>query len=146
MRAKMQGIVRLEGVVLPDGTVGDVKVTRSLDAVFAWIWKPSRPPSSSASFPARGSASPWPSLSASRSNSRSLTRSRSLFNHEGRGLKRLRGFDSLRFMRIFATISGLVLLVSVASAQSGATASATINDAMGKTIGTATLRETNAAC
>jgi len=36
-----------------------------------------------------------------------------------------------------------VLLVSVASAAIGATASATINDAMGKTIGTATLRETN---
>jgi protein TonB len=34
MRAKMQGVVRLEGVVLPDGTVGDLKITRSLDAVF----------------------------------------------------------------------------------------------------------------
>lgn len=34
MRAKVQGLVRLEGVVLPDGTVGDVKVTRSLDPVF----------------------------------------------------------------------------------------------------------------
>jgi len=34
MRAKVQGIVRLEGVVLADGTVGDVKVTRSLDSVF----------------------------------------------------------------------------------------------------------------
>jgi protein TonB len=34
MRAKVQGIVRLEGVVLSDGTVGDVKVTRSLDPVF----------------------------------------------------------------------------------------------------------------
>jgi periplasmic protein TonB len=34
MRAKMQGVVRLEGVVLPDGTVGDLKVTRSLDPVF----------------------------------------------------------------------------------------------------------------
>lgn len=34
MRAKMQGIVRLEGVVLRDGTVGDVKITRSLDPVF----------------------------------------------------------------------------------------------------------------
>src|SRR2546427_2276524 len=30
MRAKVQGVVRLEGVVLPDGTVGDLKVTRSL--------------------------------------------------------------------------------------------------------------------
>ena len=34
MRAKVQGLVRLEGVVLPDGTVGDVKVTRSLDPTF----------------------------------------------------------------------------------------------------------------
>src|SRR5262245_46792836 len=34
MRAKVQGIVRLEGVVLPDGSVGDLKVTRSLDGVF----------------------------------------------------------------------------------------------------------------
>src|SRR5712691_5431941 len=34
MRAKVQGVVRLEGVVLPDGTVGDLKVTRSLDTIF----------------------------------------------------------------------------------------------------------------
>ena len=34
MRAKVQGVVRLEGVVLPDGSVGDVKVMRSLDPVF----------------------------------------------------------------------------------------------------------------
>jgi TonB family protein len=34
MRAKVQGIVRLEGVVLPDGTVGDLKITRSLDQAF----------------------------------------------------------------------------------------------------------------
>ena len=34
MRAKVQGLVRLEGVVLPDGTVGDVRVLRSLDSVF----------------------------------------------------------------------------------------------------------------
>ena len=34
LRAKIQGIVRLEGVVLADGSVGDVKVTRSLDPVF----------------------------------------------------------------------------------------------------------------
>jgi protein TonB len=34
MRAKVQGIVRLEGVVQSDGTVGDVKITRSLDPVF----------------------------------------------------------------------------------------------------------------
>jgi periplasmic protein TonB len=34
MRAKVQGVVRLEGVVLADGTVGDVRVIRSLDPVF----------------------------------------------------------------------------------------------------------------
>jgi TonB family protein len=34
MRAKVQGVVRLEGVVMSDGTVGDVKITRSLDGVF----------------------------------------------------------------------------------------------------------------
>ena len=34
MRAKVQGIVRLEGVVMADGSVGDVKITRSLDGVF----------------------------------------------------------------------------------------------------------------
>src|SRR2546425_719972 len=31
MRAKVQGRVKLQGVVLPDGTVGEVRVTRSLD-------------------------------------------------------------------------------------------------------------------
>jgi TonB family protein len=31
MRDKKQGVVRLEGVVLPDGTVGDVCVRHSLD-------------------------------------------------------------------------------------------------------------------
>ena len=34
MRAKVQGTVWLDAVVLADGTVGDVTVTRSLDAVF----------------------------------------------------------------------------------------------------------------
>ena len=34
MRAKIQGTVVLECVVLPDGTVGDVRVTRSIDPVF----------------------------------------------------------------------------------------------------------------
>ena len=34
MRAKVQGIVRLEGVVMAYGSVGDVKITRSLDGVF----------------------------------------------------------------------------------------------------------------
>ena len=34
MRAKVQGSVWLECVVMPDGTVGDVRVTRSLDAMF----------------------------------------------------------------------------------------------------------------
>ncbi len=34
MRAKVQGTVWLECIVMPDGTVGDVRVTRSLDSVF----------------------------------------------------------------------------------------------------------------
>lgn len=34
MRAKVQGTVWLECIVMPDGTVGDVKVTKSLDSVF----------------------------------------------------------------------------------------------------------------
>lgn len=34
MRAKIQGVVELEVVVQPDGTVGDVRIVKSLDAVF----------------------------------------------------------------------------------------------------------------
>jgi periplasmic protein TonB len=34
MRAKVQGLVRLSCIVLPDGTVGDVHVVQSLDATF----------------------------------------------------------------------------------------------------------------
>ncbi|HSL23282.1 MAG TPA: TonB family protein [Vicinamibacterales bacterium] len=34
MRAKIQGIVELEAVVLPDGSVGEVSITRSLDRTF----------------------------------------------------------------------------------------------------------------
>jgi len=34
MRAKVQGTVLLECVVKPDGSVGDVKVVRSLDSTF----------------------------------------------------------------------------------------------------------------
>ena len=34
MRARIQGTVWLEVVVLPDGTVGDIEVTKSLDRVF----------------------------------------------------------------------------------------------------------------
>jgi protein TonB len=34
MRAKIQGTVVLECVVMPDGTVGDIHVSRSLDSVF----------------------------------------------------------------------------------------------------------------
>jgi periplasmic protein TonB len=34
MRAKVQGSVWLECIVMPDGTVGEVKVTRSLDPIF----------------------------------------------------------------------------------------------------------------
>jgi TonB family protein len=34
MRAKIQGLVTVEAIVLPDGTVGSVEVIRSLDSVF----------------------------------------------------------------------------------------------------------------
>ena len=34
MRAKVQGSVWLECIVMPDGSVGDIKVTRSLDPIF----------------------------------------------------------------------------------------------------------------
>ena len=34
MRAKIQGSVWLEAVVMPDGTVGDVRITKSLDPIF----------------------------------------------------------------------------------------------------------------
>ena len=34
MRAKVQGTVLLECIVMPDGSVGEAKVVRSLDAVF----------------------------------------------------------------------------------------------------------------
>jgi protein TonB len=51
MRAKVQGVVALECVVLPDGTVGTVRVVRSLDRQFGldeqaiaaakrWLFKP----------------------------------------------------------------------------------------------------------
>jgi periplasmic protein TonB len=34
MRAKVQGVVWLECIVMPDGSVGNVRVTKSLDSVF----------------------------------------------------------------------------------------------------------------
>lgn len=34
MRTKMQGVVLLECLVLPDGAVGDLKIVKSLDKVF----------------------------------------------------------------------------------------------------------------
>ncbi len=34
MRAKVQGVVELEAVVLPDGSVGEIQITRSLDHTF----------------------------------------------------------------------------------------------------------------
>ena len=53
MRAKVQGAVQLEAVVLPNGTVGDIRVVRSLDRVTglddeairaarAWLFAPGR--------------------------------------------------------------------------------------------------------
>jgi TonB family protein len=51
MRAKIQGLVELEAVVLPNGTVGDVRIVKSLDARFGldqeairaakrWLFRP----------------------------------------------------------------------------------------------------------
>jgi protein TonB len=34
MRAKIQGVVTLEAVVMPDGSVGNVQIIRSLDPTF----------------------------------------------------------------------------------------------------------------
>ncbi len=34
MRARIQGLVRMEAIVLPDGSVGSVKITKSLDPTF----------------------------------------------------------------------------------------------------------------
>jgi protein TonB len=34
MRARIQGIVRLQAIVLPDGSVGSTRVVRSLDQTF----------------------------------------------------------------------------------------------------------------
>jgi TonB family protein len=53
MRAKVQGVVELEAVVMPNGTVGDVRIVRSLDRVTgldneairaarAWLFVPGR--------------------------------------------------------------------------------------------------------
>jgi TonB family protein len=53
MRAKVQGTVELEAVVLPNGTVGDIRIVRSLDritglddeairAARAWFFAPGR--------------------------------------------------------------------------------------------------------
>jgi TonB family protein len=53
MRAKIQGVVSMEGVVTANGTVGDVRITKSLDdqlgldqqairAVKQWRFHPAR--------------------------------------------------------------------------------------------------------
>ena len=34
MRAKIQGVVLMEAVVMPDGSIGNVRITRSLDPTF----------------------------------------------------------------------------------------------------------------
>ena len=34
MRARIQGLVKLEAIVMPDGSVGDVRVVHSLDQQF----------------------------------------------------------------------------------------------------------------
>ncbi len=53
MRARVQGVVELEAVVMPDGRVGDVRIARSLDTRYGldeqaiaaarqWLFKPGR--------------------------------------------------------------------------------------------------------
>jgi protein TonB len=55
MRAKVQGAVELEAVVMPNGTIGDVRVTKSLDKAFGldleaikaskgWLFRPGTGP------------------------------------------------------------------------------------------------------
>lgn len=55
MRAKIQGVVLLDAVVLPNGTIGDIRVARSLDRSFGldqqaieaakqWIFRPAMRP------------------------------------------------------------------------------------------------------
>ena len=34
MRARIQGLVKLEAIVMPDGSVGDVRIVHSLDQQF----------------------------------------------------------------------------------------------------------------
>ena len=67
MRAKVQGSVWLECIVMPDGSVGEVKVTRSLDPISASIRKPSRPRRCGGSAPACARASRCRSSSRSSS-------------------------------------------------------------------------------
>jgi protein TonB len=51
MRAKIQGVVLLDAVVLPNGTIGDIRIARSLDrsygldekaieAAKGWLFRP----------------------------------------------------------------------------------------------------------
>jgi TonB family protein len=51
MRAKIQGTVELEAVVLPNGSIGDIRLVRSLDRIYglddqaikaarAWLFAP----------------------------------------------------------------------------------------------------------
>ncbi len=54
MRAKIQGEVLLECVVMPDGSVGNIKVARSLDSTFGLDRRRSRPHASGGSRRARG--------------------------------------------------------------------------------------------
>jgi TonB family protein len=50
MRTKMQGVVLLECLVLPDGTVGDLKIVQSLDRSSDWTSKPPKQPNNGGSF------------------------------------------------------------------------------------------------
>ena len=65
MRAKVQGSVWLECIVMPDGSVGDVKVTRSLDPIFGLDQEAIKAAKMWRSAPACARASRCPSSSRS---------------------------------------------------------------------------------
>jgi hypothetical protein len=66
MRAKIQGRVALETVIKPDGTVGEVRVVRSLDRKFAWMIRRSKASRTIGSRLERKTGSPSPCSCPSR--------------------------------------------------------------------------------
>jgi hypothetical protein len=81
MRAKLQGVAVVTGIVGVDGRLHDIRIARSLDATSASIRKPSRASASGASNPAPSrerpfrstSPSKWRSIYGDRVNSQSPT-------------------------------------------------------------------------